>query len=62
MGPFIVEFNLRTRSPLTVESGDAIVDTGYSTVTVRSVPAESHDAAINKIIGNLGGNEKWTLR
>ena len=48
MGLFIVEFDLKSRSPTTVESGDAIVDRGYSSVTVRNVQADSHDDAINK--------------
>jgi hypothetical protein len=48
MGLFIVEFNLKARSPLTVENGDVIVDKGYSTVTVRNVQATSHDDAENK--------------
>jgi len=45
---FIVEFDLRARSPVTVESGDVIVDRGYSTVTVRNVEADSTDDAGNK--------------
>jgi len=45
---FIVEFDLKTRSPLTVENGDVIVDRGYPTVTVRNVQADSTDDAINK--------------
>jgi hypothetical protein len=45
MGLFIVEFNLKTRSPVTVENGDVIVDKGYSTVTVRDVEANSTDDA-----------------
>jgi len=45
---FIVEFNLRARSPVTVENGDVIVDRGYSTVTVRNVEADSTDDAANK--------------
>ncbi len=48
MGLFIVEFNLKARSPVTVENGDLIVDRGYSTVTVRNVEADSHDDAENK--------------
>lgn len=48
MGLFIVEFNLRDRSPVTVESGDVIVDKGYSTVTVRNVEADSTDDAADK--------------
>ena len=48
MGLFIVEFNLRARSPVTVENGDVIVDRGYSTVTVRNVEADSTDDAANK--------------
>lgn len=48
MGLFIVEFNLRARSPVTVENGDVIVDRGYSTVTVRNVEADSTDDAENK--------------
>jgi len=48
MGLFIVEFNLKSRSPLTVEDGDVIVDKGYSTVTVRNVEADSHDDAADK--------------
>jgi len=45
---FIIEFDLRSRSPVTVENGDVIVDKGYSTVTVRNVEADSTDDAINK--------------
>ena len=48
MGLFIVEFNLRARSPVTVENGDVIVDKGYSTVTVRNVKADSVEDAENK--------------
>jgi len=48
MGLFIVEFNLKSRSPVTVEDGDVIVDRGYSTVTVRNVEADSHDDATDK--------------
>lgn len=48
MGLFIVEFNLRSRSPVTVEDGDVIVDRGYSTVTVRNVEADSYDDAADK--------------
>ena len=48
MGLFIVEFNLKARSPVTVENGDVIVDRGYSTVTVRNVEADSTDDAANK--------------
>ncbi|MBN2186522.1 MAG: hypothetical protein JW732_03625 [Dehalococcoidia bacterium] len=47
MGLFIVEFNLESRSPVTVEDGDVIIDKGYSTVTVRNVEADStNDAEI----------------
>lgn len=48
MGLFIVEFNLKSRSLVTVEDGDVIVDRGYSTVTVRNVEADSHDDAVDK--------------
>lgn len=48
MGLFIVEFDLRARSPVTVENGDVIVDRGCSTVTVRNVEADSTDDAANK--------------
>lgn len=48
MGLFIVEFDLKNRSPVTVENGDVIVDKGYSTVTVRDVHAELSDDAANK--------------
>ena len=48
MGLYIVEFNLKARSPVTVENGDVIVDRGYSTVTVRNVEAVSIDDAANK--------------
>ena len=48
MGLFIVEFNLKSPSRITIESGDVITDKGYSTVTVRNVEAESHDEAINR--------------
>lgn len=48
MGLFIVEFNLKSRSRVTVENGDVVVDRGYSTVTVRNVEADSHDIAADK--------------
>lgn len=48
MGLFIVEFNLKSPSRITVESGDVITDKGYPTVTVRNVEAESQDEAINR--------------
>ena len=48
MGLYVVEFNLRARSPLTVENGDVIVDKGYATVTVRNVKADSIEDAENK--------------
>lgn len=48
MALYIVEFNLETKSPVTVEQGDVIVDKGYSTVTVRNVEAESTDEAAEK--------------
>jgi hypothetical protein len=45
---FIVEFDLRSRSPTTVENGDVIIDKGYSTITIRNVEADSTNDAINK--------------
>ncbi len=42
MGLFIVEIDLKSRSPTTVENGDVIVDKGYDTVTVRNVEADTH--------------------
>ncbi len=45
---YIVEFNLKTKSPVTVENGDVIADKGYPTVTVRNVEADSHEDAMNK--------------
>jgi len=48
MGQFIVEFDLKTKSPLTVENGDVIVDKGFKTVTVRNVEADSTDDAEKK--------------
>jgi len=48
MGLFIVEFDLKSRSPTTVENGDVIVDKGFATVTVRNVEAESHNEAESK--------------
>lgn len=48
MALFIVEFDLKSRSPTTVENGDVIVDKGYSTVTIRNVEADSEDDAIDK--------------
>jgi len=48
MGLFIVEFNLKAKSRVTVENGDVIVDKGYPTVTVRSVEADSIDDAADK--------------
>ena len=50
MGLFIVEFNLKKPSRVTVEEGDVIVDKGCSTVTVRNVEADSYDDAENKAI------------
>jgi len=48
MGLFIVEFDLKSRPPITVENGEIIVDKGIPTVTVRNVQAESPDEAENK--------------
>jgi hypothetical protein len=48
LGLFIVEFNLKDCSPVTVENGDVIIDKGYSTVTVRDVHTESRDDATKK--------------
>jgi len=48
MGLFIVEFDLKARSPVSVQNGDAIVDKGYSTVTVRNVQADSTEEAPHK--------------
>jgi hypothetical protein len=48
MGLFIVEFDLRARSPVTIENGDVILDRGYSTVTVRNVKADSIEGAEDK--------------
>src|SRR4030042_5908758 len=48
MGLYIVEFNMRARSPVTVENGDVIIDKGYATVTVRNVKADSVEDAENK--------------
>jgi hypothetical protein len=48
MQPFIVEFDLRTKCPVTVENGDVITDKGHLTVTVRNVQAESHEEAVDK--------------
>jgi hypothetical protein len=48
MGLFIVEFNLKSRSPITVENGDVVLDKGYSSIAVRNVQADSYDDAINK--------------
>jgi len=45
---FIVELNLKARSPLTVETGDVIVDKGCSTVTVRNVQADSVNSRIDE--------------
>ena len=45
---FIVEFDLRGKSPVTVENGDVIVDKGCSTITVRNVEAGSNDEAPEK--------------
>ena len=45
---FIVEFNLKAKSPVTVEDGDVIVDRGCPTVTVRNVEADSIDDAADK--------------
>jgi hypothetical protein len=48
MGLYIVEFDLISRCPVTVENGDVIVDKGYSTVTVRNVEAGSVEDAEDK--------------
>ena len=48
MGLFIVEFDLNTKPPLTVENGDVIVDRGIPTITVRNVEADSVDDAEKK--------------
>jgi len=48
MPVFYVEFNLRKRSPLTVENGGVIVDKGHPRITVRNIEADSHDDAIQK--------------
>jgi len=48
MSIFIIEFDLKSRSPVTVENGDVIVDKGYSTVTIRNVQAESYEDAVKK--------------
>jgi hypothetical protein len=48
MPVFYVEFNLRKRSPLTVENGGVIVDKGHTRITVRNIEADSHDDAIQK--------------
>lgn len=45
---FIVEFDLRGKSPVTVENGDVIVDKGCATVTVRNVEARSTEDAPEK--------------
>ena len=45
---YIVEFDLKTRSPITVKNGDVILDKGCSTVTVRNVEADSTDDAPDK--------------
>lgn len=41
MGLFIVEIDLKSKSPTTVENGDVIVDKGYDTITVRNVEADT---------------------
>jgi len=48
MPVFYVEFNLKKRSPLTVENGDVILDKGHPRITVRNIEADSHDDAIQK--------------
>ena len=48
MGLFIVEIDLKSKSPTTVENGDVIVDKGYDTVTVRNVEADTHVNAEKK--------------
>jgi len=45
MAVYIFEFELKTKSPITVEHGDVIVDKGLDTVTVRNVEADSPDEA-----------------
>lgn len=45
---YIVEFNLKAKSPVEVEQGDVVIDKGYATVTVRNVEADSHEDAANK--------------
>lgn len=48
MGIYIVEFELTSKPPTTVEDGDVIVDKGYSTVVVRNVESDSHEDAREK--------------
>lgn len=48
MSLFIVEFDLKTKSPIIVENGDVILDKGWDTVTVRNVEADSIDDAAKK--------------
>lgn len=48
MGIFIIEYDLTSKSPTTVEDGDVIVDKGYSTVVVRNVESDSHKDAREK--------------
>ena len=53
MPVFYVEFNLKKRSPLTVENGDVIVDKGHPRITVRNIEADSDDDAIQKARSSL---------
>jgi len=48
MPVFYVEFNLKKRSPVTVENGNVVVDKGHPRITVRNIEADSHDDAIQK--------------
>lgn len=45
MAIYIIEFNLNKKSPMTIENGDAILDRGYDTVTVRNIEANSNEEA-----------------
>ena len=45
MGIFIIEYDLTSKPPTTVENGDVIIDKGYSTVVVRNIESVSHEDA-----------------
>ncbi len=56
---YVVELDLKSKSPVTIEDGDVVVDKGYSKVTVRNIKANSAEDAFTKarLIANTFLNE-----